>query len=196
MLLGIVQASNMTQFRQLEHPYNHVLPLVPAHNQLGFTFREHNAGEAWYQLKQQAAALRRGAVVITANPCPEYALDLLELGVCAVLQIGISDQAEVTALEFAKRGAFYSVPHHFPSCLRTSEREIFRFVVCGMSNQQIARKLNKSISTVRNKLNRILTMLGLQNRTQLAMYYLGHWQFLGRSMTNFMQTESSTARMD
>ncbi len=188
----------MTEFRQSEQPRNYLLHVVPTvqSQSIAMTFRECNAGEAWYQLKQQTTAIRRGTVVITANPCPEYALDLLELGVCAVLQIGISEQAEATALEFAKRGALYSSPQHFPSCMSKKEREVLQYVIRGMSNHQIARQLRKSMPTVRNHLNQMLNMLGLQNRTQLAMYYLGHWQFLGRSISNFQQTDSVLARVD
>ncbi|MEY4530188.1 MAG: hypothetical protein RLZZ156_909 [Deinococcota bacterium] len=186
----------MTQFRQLEQHHHYLPPPTVKSNHLGFIFREHNAGEAWYQLKQQPEAFRRGVVVVTSNPCPEYALDLLELGICAVLPIGFSEEAIATVLEFAQHGVTYSFPHHFPSCLSKSEREVFRFIVCGMSNYQIARQMRKSMPTVRNKINQMLSILDLQNRTQLAMYYLGHWQFLGRSMSNFMLADSMATRVD
>jgi DNA-binding NarL/FixJ family response regulator len=195
-----MQDVRMTAFRQtfghLVHPPYYV-PVTSTYKETNgaFTIREHNTGEAWFRLSQQLDSICCKAVVITANPCPEYTLDLLELGVCAVLQIGVSDQSELLALEFARRGVAYTCATSIHSFLAPRERQLLRYVIRGWSNQQIAVYLGKSIATVRNYLNEILKILGLQNRTQLAMYYLGHWQLLGRSNTDFQKPDAMSSRV-
>ena len=53
-----------------------------------------------------------------------------------------------------------------------SEREldIVKAVAEGLSNKEIASKLNLSEGTIRNSLSSILLKLGLRNRTQLAIW--------------------------
>lgn len=54
--------------------------------------------------------------------------------------------------------------------LRPTERQIVSLVGCGMSNKEIAGKLNLSEGTVRNSLSTILSKLALRDRTQLAIW--------------------------
>ena len=54
--------------------------------------------------------------------------------------------------------------------LKNSEWQIIRQVGSGLSNKEIAAKLNLSAGTVRNSLSNILSKLGLRARTQLAIW--------------------------
>ena len=54
--------------------------------------------------------------------------------------------------------------------LKNSEWQIIRQVGSGLSNKEIAAKLNLSEGTVRNSLSNILSKLGLRDRTQLAIW--------------------------
>ena len=54
--------------------------------------------------------------------------------------------------------------------LKYNEWQIIRLVGSGLSNKEIAAKLNLSEGTVRNNLSSILSKLGLRDRTQLAIW--------------------------
>lgn len=54
--------------------------------------------------------------------------------------------------------------------LKTAEWYMIALVGSGLSNKEMARKLNLSEGTVRNNLSIILSKLGLRDRTQLAIW--------------------------
>ncbi len=54
--------------------------------------------------------------------------------------------------------------------LKTAEWHMIALVGSGLSNKEMARKLNLSGGTVRNNLSIILSKLGLRDRTQLAIW--------------------------
>ena len=54
--------------------------------------------------------------------------------------------------------------------LKTAEWHMIALVGSGLSNKEMARKLNLSAGTVRNNLSIILNKLGLRDRTQLAIW--------------------------
>ena len=53
------------------------------------------------------------------------------------------------------------------------ELEVIRLIAEGLSNREIAVRLYLSEGTVRNYLSSILDKLGLRDRTQVAVFYLG-----------------------
>jgi NarL family two-component system response regulator LiaR len=59
-----------------------------------------------------------------------------------------------------------------PNPLTEREAEVLRLVAQGLSNQDIARKLNISDPTVRTHVSNILSKLHLATRTQAALYAL------------------------
>ncbi len=56
------------------------------------------------------------------------------------------------------------------ACLTGRERDVARLVGRGYTNQQIADELYIELSTVRSHVSNILHKLGLENRTQIALY--------------------------
>ncbi|MFD7654234.1 response regulator [Actinosynnema sp. NPDC059797] len=54
------------------------------------------------------------------------------------------------------------------------EADVLRLVATGATNREIARRLHLSEGTVKNHVSRILTRLGLRDRTQAAVYARDH----------------------
>jgi DNA-binding CsgD family transcriptional regulator len=131
-------------------------------------------------LEQMPSLERQCCVVHSFNPCPEYLDDLWQLGPC-VLLTGPQPQATLDwALERADSGQRYRQVARCTSSLIPSERALLRYLPSGLSNKHIAKRLKLSDRTVRNRLVDIGEKLGLENRTQIAMYYAGQWQWLER----------------
>jgi NarL family two-component system response regulator LiaR len=59
-----------------------------------------------------------------------------------------------------------------PDALTEREREVLRLIARGYSNQQIARELTLSEKTVKTHVSSILSKLGVEDRTQAAIYAL------------------------
>ena len=76
------------------------------------------------------------------------------------------------AVTFAK-GAGAPPSANRLSWLTEREQEVARAVAAGQSNQQIARRLNMSLSTVKTNVSRILTKLNLPNRVHIALLVHG-----------------------
>lgn len=58
--------------------------------------------------------------------------------------------------------------------LTTREMDLLRLVASGMSNKEIARRLELAESTVKNRLSHLFEKLGVKDRTQAAIYALSH----------------------
>ncbi len=83
-------------------------------------------------------------------------------------------QAWISANVEAMSGAYVVDPdeHYIP--LSPREVEILQFVTNGMSNKEIAHRLNISQQTVKNHMTSILKKLNVQDRTQAAVTALRH----------------------
>ncbi|MCS7481010.1 response regulator [Umezawaea endophytica] len=77
--------------------------------------------------------------------------------------------AGVTQLDPAVARAL-AAPRPATSALTAREVEVLRQVATGATNREIAARLYLSEGTVKNHVSRILSRLGLRDRTQLALY--------------------------
>lgn len=73
------------------------------------------------------------------------------------------------------------------ACLTRREREVLSYLVCGMSNKEIARELALEEVTIKIHLHNIYRKLGVSNRTQAVAMALG----LGVTPAIMMKTEKS-----
>ncbi|MDQ2748247.1 MAG: response regulator transcription factor [Actinomycetota bacterium] len=71
--------------------------------------------------------------------------------------------------EFAARPAAPTAPFHSTEQLTSRELEVLRLVARGLSNAELASKLVLSPLTAKTHVSRILTKLGLRDRTQLVV---------------------------
>jgi DNA-binding CsgD family transcriptional regulator len=61
--------------------------------------------------------------------------------------------------------------------LSARERKVAQLVSVGLSNKQIAQRLNLSEGTVKVHLHQILQKMGIKNRTALAVIILGYERY-------------------
>ena len=124
------------------------------------------------------------SIVVTNNACPEYLEDVWALGPHALLTGGYSAEEIAAALHSVLSGERYRNVPHQQSKLAKREQEVLRFCATGLSNKQIAARMTLSERTVKNYLTTIYTKLGLKNREQATLYYLGIWHWLPEPYRN------------
>lgn len=120
-----------------------------------------------------AAGLQAGAAgYLLKNIDAEYLLESLK----KVMDGDSVISADMTKKLFAQ---FRKSPTPVPVVSDTEkltprEREILSELAIGLSNKEIARKLDVAESTVKIHLQSILKKLGVSNRVQAAIYAVGH----------------------
>lgn len=126
-------------------------------------------------------------IMLTASSSNEHLGDALDIGVSGYLQknldsnelfdliLGITDDkvaiTNTTASQIMKNIGF-GRGRQSPTTeqLTSRELEVLRLAATGISNPQIATRLQISVNTVKAHIKSILDKLNLENRTQLAAY--------------------------
>jgi DNA-binding NarL/FixJ family response regulator len=113
-------------------------------------------------------ALRAGAAGYLLKDLPAAELaEAVRLAHAGVTQLDRAAARHVTAALAVHKPA--------PVDLLTSrEAEVLRMVAAGATNREIAARLYLSEGTVKNHISRILSRLGLRDRTQAAIYARDH----------------------
>jgi DNA-binding NarL/FixJ family response regulator len=122
-------------------------------------------------------ALRAGAAGYLLKDLP--AADLAQAVRLAHAGVAPFDPAATARLSAALAGGSVSrspAPPASPAdqVLTDRELDVLRLVATGSTNREIAIRLYLSEGTVKNYLSRILTRLGLRDRTQAAIYARDH----------------------
>ena len=88
----------------------------------------------------------------------------------AMINDDIASQVVRLFSRMAQTNLAITVDEQQSKSLKNNEWQIIVLVGSGLSNKEIAAKLNLSEGTVRNSLSSILSKLGLRDRTQLAIW--------------------------
>lgn len=131
-------------------------------------------------------------IALTIHDHEEYIVELLKAGVSGYILKDVSTEGLLNAVLQVAEGIQVIHPGVTQKVLRflsqaggpgqgegkvpltPREREILAYVGRGASNRQIANRLFISEKTVKNHLTRIFRKIGVQDRTQAAVYALKH----------------------
>ena len=124
----------------------------------------------------RAAGLR--VLVLTSATEPSAAAQAVRAGAAGVLYKDIDPDALVRAIRSVRDGNVLLAPEALGSLVRGSrvdaltprEREVLAGIAEGRSNREIARSLRVSEKTVKTHVSSVLAKLGVQDRTQAAVY--------------------------
>ncbi|WP_026659762.1 response regulator transcription factor [Butyrivibrio sp. AC2005] len=132
-------------------------------------------------------------IILTTFDDDEYVFNAIKNGASGYLLKGVSFEELIEAIrkvhsgtaiindditnkvlklfsEMAKSKDSVEVDEQSIDEIKDNEWAIIEGIVEGLSNKEIATKLNFSEGTIRNNLSNILNKLGLKNRTQLAIW--------------------------
>lgn len=117
-------------------------------------------------------------LVLTSATEPSVASQAVRAGAAGVLYKDIDPDALVRAIRSVRDGNVLLAPEAIGSLVRGSradtltprEREVLSQIAEGKSNKEIARHLRLSEKTVKAHVSAVLAKLGLQDRTQAAVY--------------------------
>lgn len=120
-------------------------------------------------------------IVVTSSDALADGLAALHAGARAVVSKRCGPETLMEALRVVARGEVWipgSLQAYLASTLRQPEREILtvrereivRWVACGLRNVEIAHKLFISEQTVKAHLSNIFRKLGIRDRVELALY--------------------------
>ena len=129
-------------------------------------------------------------IVLTSFQDDEHIMPAIEAGATGYLLKDVSAPELVKAIEGAFQGQAQLHPEvarklmeqvrqprrrHDPAeDLTPRERDVLGLIASGMSNKEIARELVMTERTVKGHVSNILGKLGLQDRTQAALYAVRH----------------------
>jgi DNA-binding NarL/FixJ family response regulator len=114
-------------------------------------------------------ALRAGAsgYLITDTP-PGDLLAAIRVVAAGDALLGPSVTRRLVS-EFTRQGAEEIAPTPLPKDVTEREREVLTLVGLGMSNTEIAKQLNVSLSTTKTHIGHLLMKLGARDRAQLVI---------------------------
>jgi DNA-binding NarL/FixJ family response regulator len=135
------------------------------------------AGAAGYLLKDLPAAELAAAVRLAHAGIAQFGAQAVGRLAAAIARQGQSAPPQSVPAEPVPAEPVTGAPPvqpGQPGQLTARETDVLRLVARGATNREIASRLFLSEGTVKNHLSRILTRLGLRDRTQAAIYAHDH----------------------
>ncbi len=129
-------------------------------------------------LREAAPAVR--VVALTASTDEARMAGMLRVGACGYVRKDADPEVLLDAVRAVARGKMFldpavagpAEPFAPAGVLSPREQEVLRELACGRTNREIGESLGIGEETVKTHVARILSKLGLQHRTQLALYAL------------------------
>jgi DNA-binding NarL/FixJ family response regulator len=131
--------------------------ILSMHHEEGHVFQALRAGARGYLLKTSRAA--DVAIAVRAVASGQSLLD---------------PSITTSVVSEFKRLSNKHTPEDGLGQLSETELKILQHVAAGMSNKEIAQKLSLAESTVKNRLSVLFEKIGVQDRTQAAIYAITH----------------------
>lgn len=133
--------------------------------------------EAARRIRQQGSST--GIVVLTIHDDREYVLEAMRAGVTSYCLKDVEPSVLVQAIRRAHEGMAYVDPSLVGTLalqagseegLTSREMEVLSMIAQGYSNKEISEKLVISEKTCKNHVSSIFAKLGVNDRTQAALY--------------------------
>ncbi len=171
--LGVRVHSGFEQVRRAVQERLRSLPgTFPLDDEVELVF-DTPTGFALEALSSNLKPRRAHTLVVTSSVSQPYLRDLLSEKPQGLIVGSPDDETLASALGRLEREPFYDGPALQDDDLYPREREVWRLVVRGMTNTQIAEALNIREKTVANYVTNLQDKLFLNNRVELVLYYLG-----------------------
>lgn len=140
----------------------------------------------------RAAHPRTSVIMLTMYREDEYALQAIRAGAQGYLVKHAEPEEIIAAIRLTSQGAAVVEPALVPNLLRELQRlgqdherppaidlndrelALVRLLVEGKDNTEMARELQLSLSTIKNNLSALFDKLGVQSRTQAAIYAMAY----------------------
>ena len=119
-------------------------------------------------------------IVTTTNMCPLYWDDLWDFDIAGLLVSEQLDQDLSSAIEQVTHGQSYRSTPAIETTLTPSERRVFRFLVHGFDNAEIATQLSIGYQRVKNTIASIYAKLDIKDRHHALLYYWGTYPWLSQ----------------
>ena len=127
------------------------------------------------RLRQAAPGVR--VVALSASTDEARMAGILRVGACGYVRKDADPEVLLDAVRAVARGKTFIDPAAMNAAapaepLSTREQDVLRQLALGRTNREIAESLAIGEETVKTHVARMLAKLGLQHRTQLALYAL------------------------
>lgn len=123
-------------------------------------------------LSEGVLSFRKGALVLTSNPCPEYIISLDAEALFFLANNPANNTRDLIAKCLS--AAMKNTP------LTKTEQMTLKFICVGYTNVQIARRRRVHPGSVRNTISQIYEKLNTSSRIQTHLYFWGQWPHLLR----------------
>jgi DNA-binding CsgD family transcriptional regulator len=128
------------------------------------------AGFADLDLPLEAARCRHELAQLLQADRPALAAEEATRALTAFRRLGAVADADATSLLLRQLGVATPPGPRSPGLLTAREQEVLHLVALGLSNPEIADRLHITRKTAAHHVSRVLTKLGLRNRTEAAAY--------------------------
>ena len=125
---------------------------------------DHDSEDILAMVKSLHAELPKLSVIMLATPLEQTGDDSIVID-----NVGIDRAATIMALVPGLRNGDDRTPHRHWSRITERQREVMRWLAVGLDNAAIGQKLRIGERAVKAHVSSLLSMFGLENRTQLAL---------------------------